>query len=135
MSAMVRFSCGQCGIEFDVPEHFSRECHEMGGEKTWYCPNGHPRVFRASASDKLRQERDRLKQDAARLEESIRYQRDRAEAAERRASAARGQVTKLRNRASAGVCPCCTRHFTQLERHMKTKGLIYLTPSPFWARF
>jgi hypothetical protein len=24
-------------------------------------------------------------------------------------------------RVNAGICPCCNRHFTDLERHMKSK--------------
>lgn len=47
--------------------------------------------------------------------------RDEKEAAERRVSAAKGQVTKLKNRTAAGVCPCCTRSFENLKRHMATK--------------
>lgn len=35
--------------------------------------------------------------------------------------AARGQVTRLKNRAAAGVCPCCNRTFHQLVRHMAAK--------------
>jgi hypothetical protein len=38
--------------------------------------------------------------------------------------AQRGQTTKARNqleRVGNGVCPCCTRSFTNLRRHMATK--------------
>ncbi|WP_159103999.1 hypothetical protein [Rhodopseudomonas sp. B29] len=44
--------------------------------------------------------------------------RDQREAAERRAAAARGQVTKIKNRVGHGVCPCCNRTFANLARHM-----------------
>jgi hypothetical protein len=121
MIEMERFCCGQCGIEFYVPPHFARECREKGSDKTWYCPNGHPRVFRQSEADKLRQERDRLQQRIAQKDDEIAAERRRREDAERRTSAARGQVTKMKNRASAGVCPCCNRTFKQLAAHMKTK--------------
>lgn len=33
-------------------------------------------------------------------------------------AAARGQVTRLKRRAANGVCPCCTRTFADLKRHM-----------------
>lgn len=97
---------------------------------TFHCLWGHGQVFAESETeaDKLRRERDRLKQEAARLEEEKRgawatanRQRELREAAERRASAARGQVTRLKNRAAAGVCPCCNRTFSDLQRHMATK--------------
>jgi len=31
------------------------------------------------------------------------------------------QLTKVRNRIRAGICPFCTRHFTDLERHVASK--------------
>lgn len=98
--------------------------------QTFYCIWGHPQVYTKgpTEADELRRERDRLKQQAARLEDEKRIawntanaQADRAAAAERRASAARGQVTKLKKRAAAGVCPCCNRQFTDLQRHMASK--------------
>ena len=35
--------------------------------------------------------------------------------------AAKGQISKLKKRASAGVCPCCNRSFQNLRRHMGNK--------------
>tara|TARA_Y100000310_G_scaffold338946_1_gene430083 strand:- start:1163 stop:1354 length:192 start_codon:yes stop_codon:yes gene_type:complete len=46
---------------------------------------------------------------------------DERDAAEKTASTYKGQVTKLKNRAKAGVCPCCNRTFQNLSRHMETK--------------
>jgi hypothetical protein len=111
--------CGECGIEFHVPAHFYKERQETG--RGWFCPNGHSRVFREKESDKLRRERDRLAQQIAEKNDEIKRQREMREAAERKASAARGQVTKMRNRVGNGVCPCCTRSFTNLQRHMETQ--------------
>ena len=54
--------------------------------------------------------------------------REAREGAERRASAARGQVTKLKNRAAAGVCPCCNRQFQNLKNHMATKHPEFNAP-------
>lgn len=33
---------------------------------------------------------------------------------------------RLRKRASAGVCPCCNRTFSQLARHMQTKHPTFI---------
>lgn len=87
----------------------------------FHCPNGHSRHFSESAADRLRKERDRLAQKVAEKDDEIRHQREIAEAAERRSSAARGQITKLKNRVGRGVCPCCNRTFENLARHMGTK--------------
>jgi hypothetical protein len=123
---MVSIVCGKCGIEFHVPKRWQTDRRES--KETFWCPNGHPRVYCESEADVIRRERDRLKQQIAERDDAIRREqnwrraeRDGREAAERRASAARGQVTRLKNRASAGVCPCCNRTFSQLARHMAEK--------------
>lgn len=53
-------TCGKCDIVFAVPERWYRaRCED---HKTWYCPNGHPRVFAGkSETDKLRDELAREK--------------------------------------------------------------------------
>lgn len=104
--------CGECGISFAIPETYRKARQENGG--SWYCPNGHSRIYRESDVDRLTRERDaaRVSREAA---------RDQAAAAERRAAAARGQVTKIRKRVANGVCPCCHRTFANVARHMATK--------------
>jgi hypothetical protein len=32
-----------------------------------------------------------------------------------------GQVTKLRKKAADGLCPCCDRHFADLQMHLASK--------------
>jgi hypothetical protein len=67
---------------------------------------------------KLRRERDAAKQ----REETIRAN---LEDTKRRLSAQFGENTKLRKRIKNGVCPCCTRSFTNLRRHLQTKHPEY----------
>jgi uncharacterized protein with NRDE domain len=112
--------CPKCGIEYAAPKTFMEECRK---DPTIYfhCPNGHGRHFSESEADKLRKERDRLAQRIAEKDDQIRHQRELTEAADRRAAAARGQVTKIKNRVGHGVCPCCNRTFENLHRHMATQ--------------
>ena len=119
--SFVRMICGDCGVEFYFPESLNENNLKLGPKGTWYCPNGHGRHYSESLADTLRRERDRLQQRLAEKDDDIQRHRERAERLERRVSAAKGQVTRLKNRASKGVCPCCNRHFTDLERHMHTK--------------
>jgi hypothetical protein len=93
----------------------------------FHCPFGHPQHFTAGKSDveklqeqmdTLRRERDRLKQNLAYKDDVIADERKAREAAERSASAHKGVVTKFRKRVSKGVCPCCNRTFSDLQRHM-----------------
>lgn len=46
---------------------------------------------------------------------------DEAEAVKRSAAAYKGAATRLKNRAKAGVCPCCNRTFQNLARHMASQ--------------
>lgn len=116
-----RIICGECGIEHYVPKAFDDNQQALGSKGGWHCPNGHSRVYRESEADAVRRERDRLKQQLAQKDDEIRAQREHREAAERSAAARKGQITKLRNRASAGVCPCCNRTVSQMARHMASK--------------
>ncbi|MBV6448554.1 hypothetical protein [Nitrosomonas sp.] len=54
----------------------------------------------------------------ARLETRNTHLVDQRDAAERSARAYKGQATKIKRRVGRGVCPCCNRHFENLERHM-----------------
>lgn len=116
--------CCQCNTRMTVPEPLYKSARHS--PNIWfYCAYGHKQHYSKTPSeseaDKLRRDRDRLKQRIAQKDDEIIRQRDLRETADRTASAYKGQVTKLKNRAKAGVCACCNRHFENLERHMKTK--------------
>ncbi len=109
---MTTMCCGQCGIEFQVPDHFYKERRETG--KGWYCPNGHTRVFRETDLDKMRRERDNA------VQQKVRAEQEAAHAELMRLKAER-EMKRLKKRAAAGTCPCCNRTVIQMSRHMKTK--------------
>jgi len=109
-------TCGKCGCPMAFESHFLEQRRNDGS--TFYCPNGHPRAFRESELAKA--------QKLLETERKWRMQeRELRDAAERREAAAKGQVTKLKNRVGNGVCPCCNRSFTNLRRHMGTKHPEY----------
>lgn len=122
-TAFVAQTCCVCGVVFAL----NRDHYDglQGNKKGFYCPNGHSLVFQGKTLDeqlaeaKQRAERLSKRLDLAeRMESEARQtirQRDRSLAA------TRGQVTKLRKRAQAGLCPYCSRHFEQLERHVCNK--------------
>lgn len=119
----VKVMCYKCEVEFWLNDEFYRVAKQRAEAMSWYCPNGHSQVFtaRESEADQLRRERDRLVQRLAQKDDEIANRERAREAAERRVSAARGQITKLKKRASNGICPCCNRTFANLARHMGTK--------------
>lgn len=101
--------CCSCGVEFAMPARLLRERRENGGG--FYCPNGHRLVYKTPTTE-------RLKKKLESAEARARHEADQREAAERSNAALRGANTKLRNRAAAGVCPCCHRSFQNVARHM-----------------
>lgn len=106
-------TCANCGIGFDVPNAWEQKRRD--DHRGFYCPNGHPLAFyAASDAELLRRERDRLKQQLAQKDDEIAD-------GKKQIAAARGQITKIKKRASAGVCQCCHRTFTNVALHMKTK--------------
>jgi hypothetical protein len=112
--------CGTCGIAFAMPQSLYDHCFKEGG--FWHCPMGHMRGW--EEGQKARDEKDlkqQLARAAKRLEEAetqTREWREWGEQQDRRLSAAKGQMTKLKKRVHNGACPVCNRHFTNLERHM-----------------
>lgn len=108
----------QCRTQFAIPEHTKQAVAASQG--TIYCPYGHPLGWfnHKSDADKLRDTLAFEQRKIASLEQRLANERRDKEAAERRMSAARGQVTKIKNRVGKGVCPCCNRTFTNLARHM-----------------
>lgn len=113
-------ACCNCGMQFAMPTEFNNI--RRNDHKTFYCPSGHPQSYQGeSEAEKFRRERDRLAQRIAERDDDLKRQRERAEAAERRSAAARGQITKIKNRVGHGICPCCNRTFENLHRHMTTQ--------------
>ena len=110
-------TCGACGIPFGIPSYFEKA--RLNDGKSFYCPNGH--YVGWGNKDEI----DRLKEVIERERADRAYWRE--EYAKETAShrATKGQVTKLKKRVAAGVCPCCTRTFTNLQRHMANQHPEY----------
>lgn len=116
MSTTIKVSCDLavqdccvCGVHFGVPPRLLDHKRQHGGE--FWCPNGHGLSWRETELDRLREQAQcaRAAQIAA---------QDQRDAAERSNSALRGVIIRERRRVGNGVCPCCTRTFKDLGRHM-----------------
>lgn len=113
--------CSVCGIVFAVPTGWDKRHRERGG--SWWCPNGHSQQY-------VRTEVQRLTESLETERRNAEFWRERNNTAERRIAAQKGQATKLRKRLANGVCPCCHRHFTNLERHIQGQHPDYVTTEP-----
>jgi hypothetical protein len=114
--------CWKCKCQIWLPDELYHAA-KASSSISIHCGYGHAGVFRdgPTEADKLRQERDRLAQQIAYKDDRIKGLKDELAMTERQRAAARGQVTKIRNRVGHGVCPCCTRSFENLARHMNSK--------------
>jgi DNA repair exonuclease SbcCD ATPase subunit len=71
----------------------------------------------ATLARKLKEDRDLIARINAAHDQTKATLRD----TEKSLIAQKGVTTRIKNRASNGVCPCCNRTFQNLARHMHTK--------------
>jgi hypothetical protein len=110
---LVAVRCGECGVWFGMTEFMHAK--RLEDKKFWFCPNGHNRHFIGKS------EAEKARERAEAAERRLAATRDLLTQEERSHAATRGHLTRVKKRASAGVCPCCNRTFQQLARHMKSK--------------
>ena len=122
-TTFVTVACCRCSALFALPEHVENQLRET--HDAFYCPNGHILHFYGETSDLARARRD-LAAERARHDQT---KADRDYHA-RRVIAYRGQLTKTKRRIANGVCPCCTRTFQNLARHMAAKHPHYKEEQP-----
>lgn len=113
------YDCWVCGIPFGLSVGFVEAATRQ--HKGFNCPNGCDLRFGKSKADKLREELNSEMDRRVRAERRADRNYELTQTLERSRSALRGQVTKIKKRVGRGVCPCCNRHFTDIERHMKSK--------------
>lgn len=105
--------CKDCGVSFGLSSQFVETRRD--DHRTWYCPNGHGWCYKAESDiERERQRRISAEARAAQAE-------DRVDILKRQRAAAKGQLTKLRNRIANGVCPWCKRSFSNILAHIDTQ--------------
>lgn len=116
-----------CGTWHAIPEslrHIQLKAQDAGRDHFVHCPLGHQ--YAPAGKSQLQLEKERAAREAAQLrsrldyqETETRIQRERAEQLEKRRRAEKAAKTRLKNRVARGVCPCCNRHFDNLQRHIQ----------------
>ncbi|MFI4977558.1 MAG: hypothetical protein ACHQC8_02605 [Solirubrobacterales bacterium] len=116
-SAIVIIDCGVCHIPFGLPASMQRSRAEDG--KTFYCPNGHVIWY-------VEDENSRLKRQLAEAEEKANWrlarlneERDAHSHTTHQLHGTQGALVKVKRRVSRGICPCCTRTFSNLQKHLE----------------
>lgn len=113
--------CGCCGGTYAINERHRAQCYQEGG--SWHCP--YCRVSWGYANNnenaKLKRELEAERKRKEWAEQEARNQAGLRRQAEHRERAQKAAKTRIKNRVQHGVCPCCTRTFENLARHMATK--------------
>lgn len=119
-TAMVTQTCCNCGILFAVTQDFDNA--RLKDHQTFCCPSGHWQSYRGETEEaKLKKKLLEEAKQREFLEKQNRDLRYDVEFANRQVSAKKGQITRLKNRAARGLCPCCNQHFIDLQHHMKAQ--------------
>lgn len=108
-----------CGIHMAIPQDLHAYATTTK-DKAVYCPLGHQFIYSNTTEAQLEEAKARLQQERRRRAAT----EDLLRAEERSHTATRGHVTRKKKqleRVGSGVCPCCTRSFTDLRRHMRSK--------------
>lgn len=115
----VVWECIHCHVRFGVSQDF--EFVAKRDKTDFYCPNGHAMAYREGEADRLRKIiREREERILQEIAAKTKAQSD-ALFYKAEADQAFKEAKRLKKRVSAGVCPCCTRTFQNLQRHMATK--------------
>ena len=119
VDTLVVIRCAGCSVHFAFPKDWQKVFREDG--RTFYCPVGCRNVYRDSDNDRLarelaeandraikyRQQRDATMSDLDTVMEDLANKES--------------KLRRVEQRLSHGVCPCCNRSFTNLEKHMGSK--------------
>ena len=117
-----------CGVHFALADDFIAA--RRADRRTFWCPNGHTRWYPGKTEAQEQKARaDRLQRQLEQRDEDIRFEQRRLDQERRAHAATKGKLTKTKNRTANGVCPCCNRHFVNLERHMSNQHPDYTETS------
>lgn len=118
---LTSINCGECGGTYAINERYRQQQYEKGG--LWTCPYCKTSWGYSNNSENanLKKQLDQERRNREFYQNNAKAEREARERTERRLSATQGAKTKLRNRIKNGVCPCCTRSFSNLRDHIKTK--------------
>jgi len=115
-----------CGIRFAIPEELLAQQiadQDRGVQvRATFCPLGHEGV--PSGETKAQKLERQLQRERAAADQVRAALNDERRAHERTEARRRGQAaakTRVMNRVAKGVCPCCSRTFQNMARHMACK--------------
>jgi len=116
--------CCNCGMTFGIIEDFYNQ--RRNDHKMFYCPAGHPQYYNGkSEAEKLKEQLQLEIKDKEWYVKRVESLHTNLTKSNHQVRAQKAAKTRLANRVKNGVCPCCTRTFSNLANHMKTKHPEY----------
>lgn len=112
-------NCATCGVMFAIPNDFLERRRADG--KQFYCPSGHVNVYYETEVMRLKKKLEQAEREANAAKMREQAERDQRLAAEEDHDKTKRAFARAKKRASAGVCPCCTRSFGNVKKHLATK--------------
>lgn len=110
---LITEDCCNCGVVFAMPQKLRDRLIQT--HNSFYCPNGHSQSYTGKTKEQVQRERaERLERDLANKDEDLRAERASH-------TATKGQLTKAKKRADAGMCQHCNRSYVDVRRHMASK--------------
>lgn len=119
-TTLTTINCGCCGGTYAISEKYRHNKEEQGG--FWHCPYCQTDWgYAESENQKLRRELLQKDKKIAAAVAAHDQTKSELEHTERRRRAEKANATKLRKRIQGGVCPCCEKHFEDLQQHVQTE--------------
>lgn len=116
-------NCGKCGGVYAITERHRGWCED--NRKSWNCPYCRTGWGFEYLKEQDRNEVEKAKRLQEAAERSARKAWAEAKHQANRARAEKAAKTRIKNRVSKGVCPCCNRTFQNLQQHMVTQHPDY----------
>lgn len=118
---LTQMNCGNCAGTYAINEAYRQKRQDTA--TGWHCPYCQTAwgYFGTNEAARLRRALEDKQRSLEFHKANAASERAAREKTERRLSATRGAKTRLQNRIKNGVCPCCTRTFMNLQRHMTTQ--------------
>lgn len=117
-------SCGECNIPFAMPDNLEYWARKEG--RRFYCPNGHQLRYVESDLDRVKKQLAESEEKANRRLARLNEERDAHAHTTHQLHGTQGALVKVKRRISRGVCPCCTRTFSNLQKHIEDMHPAYL---------
>jgi len=123
--------CYECGMPIGLSTKWVETAQAVGKyKKKFWCPYcGASQGWGTSQHKKkiqeLQRQRDLFSERLGKESRKRREAEGEAEHFRRSRDGMKGALTKAKKRIGNGTCPCCSRHFKNVEAHMKNKHPEY----------